>query len=305
MLLETHEYLAVSSAPPILLVHATGLHGRVFARLIEALPGDRSVLAPDLRGHGQSRWPAGEPFPERLPWDVFADDLVETVIGLGLERVVLVGHSMGAHSSVLAAAELESLTRSGAPKVIAGMVLFDPTIGPRGGRGESDVPPASEQPVMRRRNSWASPEEMFESFHGRATFANWDDAVLRDYCEGGLVPATRDAGGDGGDGDVLELACPPAVEAAVYAARADLRVQARLDAAVESIEAPVWVVRARDRVEGDPPGLGPSATAPELASRFARGNDRQEAGTDHFFPLEEPERAAAVLAECLERIESG
>lgn len=181
MILETHEYLAVSDATPVLLVHATGLHGRVFARLIEALPGDRSVLAPDLRGHGQSRWPAGEPFPERLPWDVFADDLVETVVGLGLERVVLVGHSMGAHSAVLAAAELESR----APRAIAGLVLFDPTIGPRGGRGETEVPPASEQPVMRRRNSWASADEMFESFRGRATFANWDDAVLRDYCEGG------------------------------------------------------------------------------------------------------------------------
>ncbi|MBT5774491.1 MAG: alpha/beta hydrolase [Dehalococcoidia bacterium] len=292
MILETHEYLAVSAAAPILLVHATGLHGRVFARLIEALPGDRSVLAPDLRGHGRSRWPEGEAFPERLPWDVFADDLVETVLSLGLERVVIAGHSMGAHSAVLAAAELESM----APEAVVGLVLFDPTIGPRGGRDESDVPSASEQPVMRRRNSWASAEEMFESFRGRATFANWDDAVLRDYCEGGLMPSMA--------GESLELACPPAVEAAVYAARGDQRVQARLDAAIESIAAPVWVVRARDRVGGDPPGLGPSATAPELASRFEQGWDRQKAGTGHFFPLEEPERAAAVLAECLERIES-
>ena len=227
---------------------------------------------------------------------MFADDLVETVLALradaGLTSAVLVGHSMGAHSAVLAAAELESK----APSVVAGLVLFDPTIGPRGGRGETEVPPASEQPVMRRRNSWASPEEMFESFRGRPPFASWDEQVLRDYCEGGLTPSVS--------GEQLELACPPAVEASVYAARADQRVQARLDAAVESIAAPVWVVRARDRVEGDPPGLGPSATAPELASRFARGWERQEAGTGHFFPLEEPGRAARVLWECLESIES-
>lgn len=292
MILQTHTHPASGEATPLLLVHATGLHARVFDRLVAALPGDRRVLAPELRGHGRSRWPAGEPFPERLPWDVFADDLVETVEALGLDRLLIAGHSMGAHSSVLAAAELESRV----PGVVAGLVLFDPTIGPRGGRGETEVPPASEQPVMRRRNSWASPEEMFESFVARSPFASWDEHTLRDYCEGGLTPSM--------EGESLELACPPAVEAAVYAARADMRVQARLDAAVESIAAPVCVVRARDRVEGDPPGLGPSATAPELASRFARGWDRQEAGTGHFFPLEEPERAASVLAECLEAIES-
>ena len=223
---------------------------------------------------------------------MFADDLAETVEAVALERVVIAGHSMGAHSSVLAAAELESRV----PGVVGGLVLFDPTIGPRGGRGETEVTPASEQPVMRRRSSWASASEMFESFVARPPCASWDEQALRDYCEGGLTPSM--------DGEALELACPPAVEAAVYAARADQRVQARVDSAVDSIAAPVWVVRARDRVDGDPLGLGPSATAPELAARFARGWDRQEAGTGHFFPLEEPERAASVLAACLEAIES-
>jgi lipase len=294
MILETHEHPGNLTATPLLLVHATGLHGRVFDQLVAALPGDRRVLAPDLRGHGRSRWPEWEPFPERLPWDVFGDDLVEIVERLELERVVIAGHSMGAHSSVLAAAELEAR----APMMVAGLVLFDPAIGPQaqGGRSETEVPPASEQPVMRRRNSWASSSEMFESFVSRPPFASWNESVLRDYCEGGLTPSMN--------GESLELACPPAVEAAVYAARADQRVQARVDAAVESIAAPVWVVRARDRVVGDPPGLGPSATAPDLASRFAQGHDRQEADTGHFFPLEEPERAASVLAACLGAIES-
>ena len=39
--------------PTLLFVHATGFHGRIWDRIIEAFPGYHS-LALELRGHGRS-----------------------------------------------------------------------------------------------------------------------------------------------------------------------------------------------------------------------------------------------------------
>ncbi|MCG8346819.1 MAG: hypothetical protein MI924_03430 [Chloroflexales bacterium] len=49
---------------------------------------------------------------------------------------------------------------------------------------------------------------MFDRFVERAPFCRWDRTILRDYCQYGLLPAP--------DGDGYVLACPPAIEAAIY-----------------------------------------------------------------------------------------
>ena len=60
MQLAVHELGGTPAAPPLVCLHGVTSHGRHFARLAERL--GRSVLAPDLRGHGDSTW---EP-----PWDL-------------------------------------------------------------------------------------------------------------------------------------------------------------------------------------------------------------------------------------------
>ena len=56
---------------PLLLLHATGFHGRCWDRVVDALPG-RRVLAVDVRGHGRSSTP-----PPPYDWRVLARDLAE------------------------------------------------------------------------------------------------------------------------------------------------------------------------------------------------------------------------------------
>jgi pimeloyl-ACP methyl ester carboxylesterase len=89
------------SSPPLLLLHGggqtRGAWGRAGARL--AALGWR-VLAPDLRGHGESEWSADGVYD----LDLFADDLRAIVDGLG-GAPVLVGASLGGLSSLLAAGE--------------------------------------------------------------------------------------------------------------------------------------------------------------------------------------------------------
>ena len=74
---------------PILAIHGVKGHGRRFRRLAEEGLADRTTLAVDLRGHGDSTW---DP-----PWDAATHvaDLLETLDAEGVERVAVIGHSFG------------------------------------------------------------------------------------------------------------------------------------------------------------------------------------------------------------------
>ncbi|MGH7286868.1 MAG: alpha/beta fold hydrolase, partial [Myxococcota bacterium] len=77
---------------PLVLVHGfTGFRGD-FATQLEALAGHGRVLAPDLRGHGESGR-SGDPAHYTLAG--LAADLLGFLDALGVERCDLLGHSMG------------------------------------------------------------------------------------------------------------------------------------------------------------------------------------------------------------------
>jgi pimeloyl-ACP methyl ester carboxylesterase len=80
----------MGEGPALLLLHGASLSAEVWSYQLRDLSGSHRVIAMDLRGHGGSL--AGE---EGLTISAMADDVAEVIAGLGLERVVLVGHSMG------------------------------------------------------------------------------------------------------------------------------------------------------------------------------------------------------------------
>lgn len=88
------------SAPPpaVVLLHALGEDSSDWDRVAGALTPTCRVYAPDLRGHGGSEW-SGPYTVEQL-----TADLAAYLDALGLHRVVLVGHSMGAAPAYLFAA---------------------------------------------------------------------------------------------------------------------------------------------------------------------------------------------------------
>jgi pimeloyl-ACP methyl ester carboxylesterase len=77
------------AAPPLVLVHGIRDHALSFDPIARALAADFRVLAPDLRGHGESPRTGSYAMAE------FVADVDALVAGLGLERPVLVGHSLG------------------------------------------------------------------------------------------------------------------------------------------------------------------------------------------------------------------
>ena len=79
------------AAPPLVLVHGGRDHARSFDDVARALRGSWHVVAPDLRGHGDSDWAVGGSYAMAE----LVLDLAALVDGLGPAPVVLVGHSLG------------------------------------------------------------------------------------------------------------------------------------------------------------------------------------------------------------------
>lgn len=253
--------------PPVILCHATGFHGRCWDRIVERLPG-RRVLAVDFRGHGRS----GKP-DDDYAWRRFGEDLAGLTTHLEITAAVGVGHSMGGHAVALAAALN--------PAAFGTLLLLDPVIlAPDQYRGSA----APLDFVLRRRNQWTSPREMFERFQSRAPFDRWHPEVLRDYCEHAL------------DGPLL--ACPPEVEASIYAQSG--AIEANIHAEIGSVGQPVTIVRSRDpyaygKFDGSP-------TVPDLAARFRQGQDLHWTGVSHFIPMEAPNETVELILNLESRI---
>ena len=100
--------------PPIVLLHGFTGSSASWATLRAALDATHTTIAVDLPGHGRSSSPSD---PTRYALTRFANDVVRVLDSLHLERVALLGYSMGgraalrlalAHPARVAALVLES-----------------------------------------------------------------------------------------------------------------------------------------------------------------------------------------------------
>jgi haloacetate dehalogenase len=82
--------------PPVLLLHGFPETSHCWREVAPRLAGEHAVVAPDLRGYGASRAPAGGPHGEGYSKREMAAELVELMGALGHERFAVVGHDRGA-----------------------------------------------------------------------------------------------------------------------------------------------------------------------------------------------------------------
>jgi pimeloyl-ACP methyl ester carboxylesterase len=107
---------------PLLLVHGFGNEAHIWDDFAPLVAPHYRTVAVDLRGHGDS-----DHDPEhRYDYDFHVADLEAVTAALGMERLVLVGHSFGGRTSMLFAARH--------PERMAGLVVVDigPEHDPRG-----------------------------------------------------------------------------------------------------------------------------------------------------------------------------
>lgn len=94
---------------PLVLLHGFTGHRDDFAQVLSGLSQGRRVLAPDLRGHGESGRAAG---PEEYTFFECMADLLAFLDALGIEKCDLLGHSMGGMVAVRFALEHPTRLRS-------------------------------------------------------------------------------------------------------------------------------------------------------------------------------------------------
>ena len=110
------------SGPPLLLLHGLGCSSRYFLALQQLLATDFTVYIPDLPGHGQS----ARPDDRMTQLSALTDWVAAFIPTLGVERPIMVGHSLGGGIAVDLAARY--------PHLVEGLVLLAPT-------GVPDMPP--------------------------------------------------------------------------------------------------------------------------------------------------------------------
>ncbi|WP_219466438.1 alpha/beta fold hydrolase [Nonomuraea rhizosphaerae] len=77
------------AAPPMVLLHGRTANHNDWNGVLRHFTGRYHVIAPDMRGHGESDYPGSYAFPD------MARDIVALMDELGFERVTLIGHSLG------------------------------------------------------------------------------------------------------------------------------------------------------------------------------------------------------------------
>ncbi|MFN0145991.1 MAG: alpha/beta fold hydrolase [Dehalococcoidia bacterium] len=103
-------------APPILMLHGFGVSGHMFDEFAERMQDRYRLIALDQRGHGDSGWAPDGDYTRQT----FVEDVELFRKALGLERFVLLGHSMGGLNAVSYAVEH--------PQCVESLVLVD--VGP-------------------------------------------------------------------------------------------------------------------------------------------------------------------------------
>ncbi len=254
-----------SDKPSLFFVHATGFHGRVWDYLTDAF-GSHHCIAFEQRGHGRS-----EGGPTRH-WARFGQDQAAFVNALGLQRAIGIGHSMGAHGLIDAAAASGAFSR---------LLLLDPTVAaPEAYAADVETVAATGElhPASKRRRTYESAQQMFELLRGKSSFPLFRESIFRDYCNYGLLPGSTPG--------TQELACSPEVEANVYMSA---RTNASIYESVRRLTLPVTIIRAKladPRLGQD---FSSSPTWPALAQEFKHGQDIHLTDCSHFIPMQRPE----------------
>ena len=166
----------VDGAPVVLAVHGVTATHRSWNSVAAAAP-DLDILAPDLRGRGRSR---ALPGPAGL--HQHADDLAALLDHVGVDRAVVVGHSMGALASVVFADDH--------PDRVERLVLVDGGLPlyPLPGKSPEETMELTLGPALSRLTTVFPTRAAYLDFwHQHPAFARGIDERMADYFDYDLV----------------------------------------------------------------------------------------------------------------------
>jgi len=133
--------------PPLLLIHGGRDHCRSWDWTAQALRDDWHVIAPDLRGHGDSQWSADGNYG----MTGYIYDLAQLIHQQALAPVTIIAHSLGGNVALRYAGIY--------PETVAKLVALE-GLGPRWATSEKPGPAASEpfvrptKSIVERMDEW-------------------------------------------------------------------------------------------------------------------------------------------------------
>ncbi len=212
-------------------------------------------------------------------WKQIAQDIITFCDQNELHRLIGVGHSLGAVTTMMAALERPDLFRL--------LMLIEPVLLPQAALSqleeEDDINGRTNWPwvatALNRRNNWPSRDEAFNHFRMKKVFSRWSDEVLSDYIISGL---RRNKEGH------FELTYPREWEARIYALP-----PTDVWNIISRIEAPTLAVRGVDSQTLSPEAWSfwqktqPQATFVEISR------------SGHLLPMERPRYLAEVVLDFL------
>lgn len=152
-------------APPLLLLHGWRDHCRNWDWIAERFCKDWHVIAPDLRGHGDSAWSSDGQYAMAA----YVYDLAQLVHQLKLPSVTLVAHSLGGHICLRYAGLY--------PELVAKLLVIE-------GLGPLPNAPVDGQPelVSTRMTQWIDAQRALAARQPKR-YATLDEAFLRMHAE--------------------------------------------------------------------------------------------------------------------------
>lgn len=261
-------------APALLAVHGVTSHHLAWAHVAAALPEWR-VVAPDLRGRGGSA-----DLPGTWGMARHADDVVAVLDHLELDRVPIVGHSMGAF--VAAAAAHRHPDRISRVILVDGGLPLELPPGVEASQVDGLLGPALARLTM----TFASRDDYRAFWRGHPAFATEPPADLdayADYDLTGTAPALRPR---------------PAVEAVRTDAR-ELYGDAVVIESLAALDGAILLTAPRG-LQDETPGLYPPAALERWRSRLPGLIVEEVADVNHY-TIVMGERGAAAVAEVVRR----
>ncbi|WP_179953442.1 alpha/beta fold hydrolase [Desulfobotulus mexicanus] len=261
------------------LLHANGFCAGTYDPLIRLMSEKLHVIGSDVRGHGSSLSPVEMPIRH---WKVFADDLEFMVSSLMKPPVIGIGHSLGAVTTLIAAARH--------PELFSCIILMDPVILPRrylmfmgflrmtGLIGQFPL----AKGARRRKFVFKGKQEALSRFTaGRGIFKTWDPSFVDAYLECGLLEV---------DEETAILKCDPELEAQIFES-----VPADIWSYAKKVKCPVLAIR----------GKKSDTFVQDAADRFSRTvKDCELVVVDksgHFVPMEQPAICAEHILDFIQR----